>query len=108
MKSQMYVLYEPGGRQARGYSYGKLVEVRYVDVVRTDIESITRDEMIDKLKPLDREYLRECRVGYVDDMGVGEYCDALDFLDGNVIDRPPSNMIIPQSRKAVNPSNDNG
>lgn len=88
MKLQKFVLYEPGGRQARGFAYGQLVEVRYVDVVRTEIESSEREEFLDMLEPMDREYLRECRVGYVDDVGVGDYRDALDFLDGKLADWP--------------------
>ena len=88
MKSQKYVLYEPGGRQARGFAYGKLVEVRYVDVVRTDIESGEREGFLEMLEPLQREYLRDCRVGYVDEIGVGDYCDALDFLDRKLGDWP--------------------
>ena len=82
MKRKRYVLYEPGGRLARGFAYGKLVEVRYIDVVRTDIQSLDRKELIQLIKQaqLTKEDLRECRVGYVDDNGVGDYFDALEFL----------------------------
>lgn len=82
MKTKTYVLYEPGGRVARGFAYGKLVEVRYVDVVRTDVASPDRDEFIHLVEQaqLTDEHLRECRVGYVDDNGVGNYCDWQEFL----------------------------
>ena len=82
MKTRKYVLYEPGGRQARGFAYGKLVEVRYVDVVRTDIESPDRDEFIKLVKSqqLTDEDLGECRIGFVDDKGVGDYCSWQEFL----------------------------
>ena len=36
MRELRYVLFEPGGRQVSGYSYGKLVERRYIDLVPTD------------------------------------------------------------------------
>ncbi|MCY4466195.1 MAG: hypothetical protein OXE46_11735 [Chloroflexi bacterium] len=82
MTRKRYVLYEPGGRQARGFAFGKLVEVRYIDVVRTTIESSDHKEFIKLLEQaqLTEEDLRECRVGYVDDNGVGDYYDALEFL----------------------------
>ncbi len=83
MTRKQYVLYEPGGRQVRGFAYGKLVEVRYIDVVRTDIESSNREEFIKMVeqKQLTDEELRECRIGYVDDKGVGTYCSWQEFLD---------------------------
>lgn len=83
MKTKKYALYEPGGRVARGFAYGKLVEVRYVDVVRTDVASPDRDEFIHLVEQaqLSEEELRECRVGYVDDNGVGNYYDWQEFLD---------------------------
>jgi len=83
MKTKTYVLFEPGGRQVRGFSYGKLVEVRYIDVVRTDIQSPDRDEFIQLVEQakLSEEELRECRIGYVDDKGVGDYCSWQEFLD---------------------------
>jgi len=67
----------------RGFSYGKLVEVRYIDVVRTDIQSPDRDEFIQLVEQaqLSDEELRECRIGYVDDKGVGDYCSWQEFLD---------------------------
>ena len=82
MKTRIYALFKPGGRVARGFAYGKPVEVRYVDVVRTDIESPDRDEFIHLVEQaqLTEEDLRECRVGYVDDKGVGEYCSWQEFL----------------------------
>ncbi len=83
MRSKMYALFEPGGRMVRGFSYGKLVEVRYLDVVRTGIEASDRDEFIAlvKAQQLSEDELRDCRVGYVDDKGVGTYCDWQEFLD---------------------------
>ena len=75
MRQKKYALFEPGGRQVRGFSYGKLVEVRYLDVVRTGIESPDRGEfihLVEQAQLTDKE-LDEYRVGYVDDNGVGEY-----------------------------------
>ena len=68
---------------ARGFAYGKLVEVRYIDVVRTDIQSPDRDEFIQLVEQakLSEEELRECRIGYVDDKDVGDYCSWQEFLD---------------------------
>lgn len=67
----------------RGFAYGKLVEVRYVDVIRTDIQSPDRDEFIRLVEQaqLSEEELRDCRIGYVDDKGVGDYCSWQEFLD---------------------------
>ena len=83
MSRKTYVLYEPGGNLVRGFAYGKLVEVRYIDVVRTDIESPNRDEFIQMVEQqqLTDEELSECRIGYVDDKGVGTYCSWQEFLD---------------------------
>ena len=83
MNPKKYALFKPGGRVVRGISYGKLVEVRYLDVVRTGIESPDREEFIElvKAQQLTEEELRDCRVGYVDDKGVGTYCDWQEFLD---------------------------
>ncbi|MDE2748428.1 MAG: hypothetical protein OXI34_05660 [Chloroflexota bacterium] len=83
MNRKQFVLYEPGGRVARGFAYGKLVEVRYIDVVRTGIESADRDEFIQLVEQaqLSEEELRECRIGYVDDKGVGTYHGWQEFLD---------------------------
>ena len=83
MMRKKYVLYAPGGRQFSGYSYGKLVERRYIDVVRTGIESPDRDEfiqLVEQAQPSEEE-LRECRIGYVDDNGVGDYSSWQEFLD---------------------------
>ena len=68
---------------ARGFVYGKLGEIRYIDVVRTGIASPDRDEFIQLVEQarLSDEELRECRIGYVDDKGVGDYCSWQDFLD---------------------------
>ena len=78
-----FVLFQPGGRQISGYSYGKLVERRYIDVVRTGIESPDRDEFIQLVKQqqLTDEELSECRIGYVDDNGAGTYYGWQEFLD---------------------------
>ena len=67
----------------RGFAYGKLVEVSYIDVVRTSIKSPDRDEFIQMVEQaqLSEEDLRECRIGYVDDNGVGEYSSWQEFLD---------------------------
>lgn len=83
MKARKYALFEPGGRQVRGFSYGKLVEIRYIDVVRTGIESPDRDEFIQMVEQsqLTDEELREARIGYVDDKGVGNYYGWQEFLD---------------------------
>ena len=75
----------------RGISYGKLVEVRYLDVVRTGIESPNLAEFITLLEQqrLSEEDLRECRVGHVDENGVGLYYDPLEFLaNDGVMDQP--------------------
>ena len=83
MSRKQFVLFEPGGRVVRGYSYGKLTEVRYIDVVRTGIESPDRDEFIQLVKQqqLSDEEWRECRIGYVDDNGAGAYYGWQEFLD---------------------------
>ena len=83
MTRKQYVLYEPGGHTVRGFAYGKLVEVRYLDVVRTGIESPDRDEFIQMVEQakLTDEDLRDCRIGYVDDNGVGEYSSWQEFLE---------------------------
>ncbi len=84
MTASKYVLFEPGGKTVSGYSFGKLVEVRYLDVVRSGIESADRQDFLAQLRAtLDEfgtEKISECRVGYVDDNGVGDYFDALEFL----------------------------
>lgn len=90
MNRKKYALFEPGGRQVRGFAYGKLVEVRYIDVVRTGIESPDREvfiELVAKVR-FSEEELRERRVGYVDENGVGVHYDADEFLrrGGNVDD----------------------
>ena len=78
-----YVLFKPGGRQVSGYSYGKLVERRYIDIIPTEIASPDRDtfiQLVEKQQLTDEE-LRECRIGYVDDNGVGDYSSWQEFLD---------------------------
>ena len=83
MNRKQFVLYEPGGRVARGFAYGQLVEVRYVDVVRTAIASPDRDEFLELVEQarLTEEELNDVRIGYVDDKGVGDYCSWQEFLD---------------------------
>lgn len=83
MSRKMYVLYEPGGKLVRGFSYGKLVEVQYIDVVRTDIAAPDRDEFrrLVEDERLTEEELSECRIGYVDENGVGTYSSWEEFLD---------------------------
>ena len=56
-QSNMSLLYKPGGRVVRGYSYGELTEVRYLDVVPIGIESPERDEFIQLLSR--RSYQRK-------------------------------------------------
>ena len=85
MRVSKYVLFEPGGRQVSGYSYGKLVERRYIDIVRAGVESTCKEEFLNHLRDANERFgvekLRECRVGYVDDNGAGVYFDALEFLE---------------------------
>ena len=83
MNPKKYALFKPGGRVVRGISYGKPVEVRYIDVVRTGIQSPDRDEFIQLVEQaqLSEEELQECRIGYVDEKGVGTYSDWQEFLD---------------------------
>ena len=83
MSRKQFVLFKPGGRVVRGYSYGNLTEVRYLDVVPTGIESPDRDEFIRLVEQarLTEEDLSECRIGYVDEKGVGDYTSWQEFLD---------------------------
>ena len=85
MKESRYVLFEPGGLTFSGYEYGKLVERRYIELERTDIQSANLEEFLRLLRAaLDRygvERLNDCRVGYVDDNGVGKYYDPIEFLE---------------------------
>ncbi|MYD08721.1 MAG: hypothetical protein F4X02_01640 [Chloroflexi bacterium] len=83
MNIRTFVLYKPGGRVVRGYSYGNLTGVRYLDVVPTGIESPNRDEFIQLVEQarLTEDELGECRIGYVDDKGVGDYTSWQEFLD---------------------------
>ena len=87
MKMKKYALFEPGGRQVRGFSYGKLVEVRYIDVVRTDTEAADREEFLEILRDAQKERepsdFRQCRIGHVDENDVGEYFDPLEFLEND-------------------------
>ena len=87
MKESRYVLFEPGGLTFSGYEYGKLVERRYIELERTDIQSANQEEFLRLLRAtLDRygvDRLNDCRVGYVDDNGVGNYYDPVEFLKNN-------------------------
>lgn len=87
MKESRYVLFEPGGLTFSGYEYGKLVERRYIELEPTQIQSANLEEFLNLLRAvLDRygvEKLNDCRVGYVDDNGVGNYYDPVEFLENN-------------------------
>lgn len=82
MLPKQYVLYEPGGLKIRGFDNGQLVETRYIEVVPTDTRSPDREVFLKLLGEVQRDDLEYCRVGYVDDNGVGVYCGALGFMDG--------------------------
>lgn len=82
MRPKQYVLYEPGGLKIRGYDNGLLIETRYIEVVPTDLKSPDRDAFLELLGEVNRDELENCRVGFVDANGVGNYCGALGFLDG--------------------------
>ncbi len=92
MKTSQYVLFELGGRTVRGFEDGKLVEVRYLEVVRSGIESYSRQDFLLQLRAALDEFgtdrICECRVGYVDGNGVGDYYDALEFLANDGIIEP--------------------
>lgn len=102
MTALKYVLFEPGGKTMSGYSFGKLVEVRYLEVVRSGIESYSKQDFLLQLRAALDEFgtdrIRECRVGYVDDNGVGDYYDALEFLanDGSMQPRAFTHTGEPQ------------
>ena len=83
MRLKQYVLYKAGGRTVHGISYGKLVEVRYIDTVRTDIASPDPAEFERLLRQsqFSDADLEDCRIGYVDENGVGNYTSWQEFLD---------------------------
>ena len=87
MTKKRYVFYELGGRTVAGYSHGKLVERRYLDIVRTETASPDLDTFLDMLRDLQRQIdpltFDECRVGFVDDNDVGLYFDPSEFLENN-------------------------
>lgn len=87
MSRKQFALFKPGGRVVRGYSYGKLTEVRYLDVIRTSIEAPERHNFIQLVddQQLTDEELRECRIGYVDEKGVGTYYGWQEFLDMDAV-----------------------
>ncbi len=83
MRKKAYALFEQGGRTVRGISYGKLVEVKYLDVERVGIESPDREEfirLVNEARFSDDE-LDEFRIGYVDENGVGKYYGWREFLE---------------------------
>ncbi len=67
----------------RGYDDGQLAEVRYIDVVRSEIASPDRQQFIKLVQQaqLTDEDLSDCRIGYVDANGVGDYASWQKFLD---------------------------
>ena len=83
IKPKEYALFKPGGRVARAYSYGKLTEIRYLDVIRAGVESADRDDFIQQVEQLQLtdEQLDELRIGYVDEKDVGLFYDWQEFLD---------------------------
>ena len=82
MSPKQFVLYKPGGLKARGYDNGQLVETRYIEVVPTDVKSPNRETFLGLLGEMQPNDLELCRVGFVDANGVGNYCGALEFLNG--------------------------
>ena len=102
MTSKQYVLYALGGRQVSSYRFGKLVERRYIDLVPTDTASADLDIFLamlgDRQQATDAADFGHCRVGYVDENGVGRYYDASEFLANHgIVDR----YIEPNSLLAV-------
>ena len=83
MKKKQYVLFEGAGRKVRGYRYGKPVEVRYFDIIRTDIAAPNRDDFIALVEDqrFTNDELGQIRIGYVDDEGVGKYYNWWGFMD---------------------------
>lgn len=85
MMEKQFVLYRPGGKQVSSYSYGKLVERRYIDLVPSEIASPNLDAFLASLRQArdetDEPFFRRCRVGHVDENGVGLYYDAREFLN---------------------------
>ena len=85
MMKKYFRLYRPGGRHVSGYRFGKLVQRRYIDLVATDTASPDLETFLEMLREVhgetDDETFGQCRVGYVDDKGVGLYYDPLEFLE---------------------------
>ncbi len=85
MMEKRFVLYRPGGKQVSSYSFGKLVERRYIDLVPSEIASPDLDAFLALLRQTldetDESFFRRCRVGHVDENGVGLYYDAREFLN---------------------------
>ena len=73
-----------GGRQVSSYSFGKLVERRYIDLIPSEIESLDLNAFLvmlrDAQNEMDATAFGQSRVGHVDENGVGRYYDASEFL----------------------------
>ncbi|MCY3978760.1 MAG: hypothetical protein OXG23_11740 [Chloroflexi bacterium] len=84
MMRKRYVLYVLGGRQVSSYSFGKLVERRYIDLIPSEIASQDLNAFLvmlrDAKNEMDETAFSQSRVGHVDENGVGRYYDACEFL----------------------------
>ncbi len=84
MVRKQYVLYVLGGRQVSSYSFGKLVERRYIDLIPSEIASQDLNAFLvmlrDAQNEMDETAFSQSRVGHVDENGVGRYYDACEFL----------------------------
>lgn len=84
MMRKKYVLYVLGGRQVSSYSFGKLVERRYIDLIPCEIASQDLNAFLvmlrDAQNEMDATAFSQSRVGHVDENGVGLYYDAREFL----------------------------
>ena len=91
MMKKLFRLYRPGGMQVSGYKFGKLVERRYIELVPTETESPDQSVFLALLSDIrdevDSDTFADCRVGHVDDNGVGRYYDALEFLQNKGLSR---------------------
>lgn len=83
MNEKRYVLFEGGGRKVRGFDQGKLVEVRYFELVPTDIAAPDRDEFIDLVEDqrLTSDELAQIRVACFDDKGDRKFFRWSEFID---------------------------
>ncbi|MDE2776011.1 MAG: hypothetical protein OXI77_08740 [Chloroflexota bacterium] len=84
MIRKQYVLYVLGGRQVSSYSFGKLVQRRYIDLIPSEIASQDLNAFLvmlrDAQNEMDTAGFSQSRVGHVDNNGVGQYYDAREFL----------------------------